>query len=66
MVQSVLPLAADDGLKITTAQYYTPNGSYIHEKGIEPNIFIEQSEDYKADDESTDVQLQKAIEVLSK
>ncbi len=66
LVQSVLPLAGDDGFKITTAQYYTPNGSYIHEKGIEPNIVIEQSEDYDVDDESTDVQLQKAIEVLSK
>ncbi len=65
LVQSVLPLG-DAGFKITTAQYYTPNGSYIHEKGIEPNIIIEQSEDYNAEDESTDIQLQKAIEVLSK
>ncbi len=65
LVQSVLPLGEDDGLKITTAQYYTPNGSYIHETGIEPNITIEQSEDYNPDDEASDVQLQKAIEVLS-
>ncbi len=65
LVQSVLPLTENDGIKITTAQYFTPNGSYIHETGIEPNIVIEQSEDYDDQDESTDVQLQKAFEVLA-
>ncbi len=65
LVQSVLPLTDQDGIKITTAQYFTPNGSYIHEVGIEPNIVIEQSEDYDDQDETTDVQLQKAIEVLA-
>lgn len=29
-VQSVLPLAGDTGLKITTAKYYTPSGRSIH------------------------------------
>ncbi len=65
LVQSVLPLTDNDGIKITTAQYFMPNGSYIHETGIEPNIVIEQSEDYDDQDELSDVQLQKAIEVLS-
>ncbi len=64
LVQTVMPLAEDDGMKITTAQYYTPNGSYIHETGIEPNIVLEQSEDYKPDDESSDLQLQKALAIL--
>ncbi len=64
LVQSVIPWAGDAGIKLTTAQYYTPNGTYIHEKGIEPNIVIEQSADYDPDDENSDVQLQKAIEIL--
>lgn len=37
-VQSVVPLASDQALKITTAHYFTPNGRSIHNKGIEPDV----------------------------
>jgi carboxyl-terminal processing protease len=47
-VQSVLPLRNGEGLRLTTARYYTPSGITIHEKGIAPHVELEIS----ADDES--------------
>lgn len=37
-VQSVIPLSDNSGLRLTTAQYFTPDGRSIHEKGITPDI----------------------------
>ncbi|MGI9337983.1 MAG: S41 family peptidase [Gammaproteobacteria bacterium] len=45
-VQSLLPLRSTDGktaLKLTTARYYTPNGTNIQARGIEPDIPIAAS-----------------------
>lgn len=38
LVQSVHPLADGSGLAVTIAHYYTPNGTDISQKGIEPDI----------------------------
>lgn len=37
-VQSILPLKNDEGLRLTTARYFTPSGVSIHEKGIAPHV----------------------------
>ena len=37
-VQSVVMLPKARGLKLTTAYYYTPSGTPIHERGIDPDI----------------------------
>ena len=39
-VQTVLPLANDRALKLTTALYYTPNGRSIQAQGIVPDIEV--------------------------
>jgi len=39
-VQTIIPLEDGSGLRLTTAQYYTPKGRTIHEKGIEPDIAL--------------------------
>ena len=39
-VQSVLPLRNGDGIKMTTARYYTPAGHSIQAEGIEPDIAV--------------------------
>ncbi len=39
-VQTVLPVANDAMIKLTTALYYTPSGRSIQAKGIEPEIPI--------------------------
>jgi len=54
-VQSVMELQNGEGMRLTTARYYTPSGITIHEKGIQPQVEIEIS----ADDESK-VRLQQA------
>ena len=56
LVQSVKQLKDGTGYKLTTAQYYTPNGDYINKKGIEPKMIIED----------TEKQLQEAVDYLEK
>lgn len=45
-VQSILPLPDEDGIKLTIAKYYTPSGVSIHGTGIEPDVKVEESDDY--------------------
>ncbi|MGY3232736.1 carboxyl-terminal processing protease [Luteibacter sp. HA06] len=40
VVQTVLPLDQDHAVKITTARYYTPNGTSIQAEGIKPDIAL--------------------------
>jgi carboxyl-terminal processing protease len=42
-VQTVLPLDDVRGIKLTTALYYTPNGTSIQAKGITPDIIVEDA-----------------------
>lgn len=56
LVQSVKGLKDGTGYKLTTAQYYTPNGDYINKKGIKPKV-VEKDEEK---------QLQSAIDYLKK
>ncbi len=67
IVQSIFKLENGDAIKITTARYYTPNGHYIHGKGIKPDVEVKfnvqnQTAEY---DINKDNQVQKAIEVLN-
>lgn len=66
LVQSIVPWGKDTAIKLTIAQYFTPNGNYIHGTGIAPDIEVKLSKDYNRDDESTDNQLQEAIKELKK
>jgi carboxyl-terminal processing protease len=47
-VQSVIELDNGEGLRLTTARYYTPSGVTIHEKGIQPHAEVEISADDEA------------------
>lgn len=49
VVQTVLPLDADHAVKITTARYYTPNGTSIQAEGIKPDIALADLTVNKAD-----------------
>ena len=66
VVQFVLPVGTDgEGMQLTAALYYTPNGRSIHQVGITPDIEVELPEGnttlYELGDLS-DAQLQKAYE----
>jgi carboxyl-terminal processing protease len=41
-VQSVMQLGNDLGLKLTIARYYTPSGRSIQEKGVQPDIMLDE------------------------
>ncbi len=39
-VQTVMPLADGQALKLTTSRYFTPSGTSIHEHGLEPDVLL--------------------------
>lgn len=39
-VQQIMPLGNGEGLKLTTALYYTPNGRSIQAQGIKPDVDV--------------------------
>jgi carboxyl-terminal processing protease len=44
-VQTIVPLSATTGVKLTTARYYTPKGRSIQAKGIEPDLPVNETRD---------------------
>ena len=61
-VQEFDEFGDDSGLKVTVAKWLTPNGDYISEVGLTPDIEVEMTiDDYNED---RDPQLNKAIEIL--
>lgn len=59
LVQGVANLSDGSLIKMTIAEYLTPNKTSIHNKGVEPDIMVINSKD-------EDLQLKKAIEILKK
>ncbi|MDE3084420.1 MAG: S41 family peptidase [Verrucomicrobiota bacterium] len=55
-VQSIFKLRNGEGLRLTTAHYYTPSGAIIHEHGIEPQIKVVLSE---SEDEKIELQMER-------
>ncbi len=41
-VQSVIPLTDGSAVRLTTSKYFTPLDKVIHEKGVEPDILVEE------------------------
>ncbi|MEG0950628.1 MAG: S41 family peptidase, partial [Niameybacter sp.] len=68
IVQTIMPLTDGSALKVTTSQYFTPSGVCIQGEGIAPDyevslppeLMIKPALEY-----DEDVQLQKAVEVLT-
>lgn len=58
-INNVWPLTDGSGVNFTIAHWFTPNGVLIEGEGISPDIVQEASED-----ESEDLQLDRAIEIL--
>lgn len=71
-VQSILSLPDGSALKLTTANYFTPNDRQIHEKGIDPDEEVPLSmrrwfmvqEDLSEETWERDSQLKRAVEIL--
>jgi len=43
LVQTVVPLSKGQAIKLTTSRYFTPSGDSIHEVGIRPDIYIDNT-----------------------
>lgn len=68
IVQEVVPLMDGSGYKLTISQYFTPKGRNIHKKGLTPDYVVEPSKAYQNTvvvPEEQDLQLQKALEVVT-
>ncbi len=50
-VQTILPLSDGSGLRLTTANYYTPSGRSIQASGITPDIILDYVPPKKDDEE---------------
>lgn len=48
-VQTVIPVAGNGAIRLTTARYYTPSGRSIQARGITPDIAVEQAKIEKVD-----------------
>lgn len=69
-VQTVIPMFQDDGIKLTIAKYYTPNGRSIDGTGIEPDVEVEADTPMVITRElntnlDEDIQLRTADEILT-
>ena len=64
VIQTLYSLTDGSGLKITTAEYCTPNRTSINKIGIEPDIEVKLPEDIKELTDENDTQLKRAIEEL--
>ena len=69
IIQAIYEIYDGCGVKVTTAEYLSPNRHKIHEIGIEPNIKVElKDDDYSVIytlDPARDPQLAKGMEVLN-
>ena len=66
VIQTLLSLKDGSGIKITSAEYLTPNKNKINEIGIEPDYVVELPDgvDVLEVERENDTQLEKAIELL--
>lgn len=73
-VQTVLPLSDGHAIKLTTSKYFTPSGASIHEKGIKPDVLVNEKDVPKPKDGrdvtetygilKDDIELQLALSTL--
>ena len=64
-VQTVIPLTDGGALKLTTSEYFTPNGRSIDGTGVEPDLVVQGGRRYRGSDgrvaPQDDVQLTEAL-----
>ena len=63
VIQNVFSLFDGSVLKLTVAEYFTPNETKINKEGIVPDIEVELEKVEKEED-FVDTQLNKALEIL--
>ena len=70
LVQTVMPLSKGRAIKLTTSRYYTPSGDSIHDVGITPDVFVEDTPGFPdlrlsgEPDSEADMQWAEALDYL--
>ncbi len=64
VVQSFYSLIDDSAIKLTTDQYFTPNGTAIDGVGIEPDVEVVFDGELYTGEEAIDNQLEEAVKYL--
>lgn len=72
-VQSIFNVGRENGLRLTTAKFYSPNGHTHGKVGVKPNVPVEVTgKEYAvgfrglADDEKSDADIDEAVRILSR
>ena len=65
-VQVTSTLSDDTMIKYTTAKWYSPNHNNIDEIGITPGISVKESKDFIINKTGKDLQLEKALDFITK
>lgn len=60
-IQQAMDLGNNAGLHVTIAKWLTPNGTWVHGKGLTPDVSV----NLDSKDPSHDTQLEKAIDILT-
>lgn len=58
-VQSIMPVAGEGAMRLTTSLYYTPSGRSIQALGIAPDILVEQRPAVELDEEEQAAQTRR-------
>lgn len=72
LVQTVMPLSKGRAIKLTTSRYFTPSGDSIHEIGITPDVYVEDTPGFPdlslsgVVDREGDTQLLEAVDRLQR
>ncbi len=66
-VQSIIPIEEGElgAIRLTTAKYYTPNGSSVHEVGIYPDILVQQKSSLTRDSVKDEKALKNSLTLKS-
>ena len=63
-VQTIYPNLDGEGIKVTIAKYHTPNDRVIDGIGIKPDVEIDLPKGVSPSGTISDIQIQKALELL--
>lgn len=70
-VQSIFNVGRKNGLRLTTAKFYSPNGHTLGKIGVRPDTVVEKEEEYavgfrgpSSDGNEADADLERALELL--
>ena len=64
-IQQIIPMSNNTGILITSFKYILPKGEDIHNKGITPNIYYEQENNFYHSI-SKDPMIDKAKEIINR